>query len=345
MSIPLADATSCCGCGRRNAVLVLAVLLVVTVAGWAIMTAKRNRSTANILENDERVEIWVAATDLPVGTLLNKDHLTRVAVKKSLAKDRLPVASVLNEEDLYSRRVSKALVKDEAFSKDNIGRSSLILLEGEDMISLPISVAQVGGQVIGPGSKVDVLATMRIGKELKAFPILVDVRVVAVEAFGPECWPVNDPNLYMVSFAATQKQALVLALAKQRGSHLELLLQYPGRTRCVDYDIDKVLELLQEKEEPSWTRPLFVGQLEAAVEIAPRRGVRTTASKIFHGAFARIGKLASSSRFSSSTFTSGSPTKPPSGVNECLRTRAAMSSRTFFASPLGGVRFAATRSS
>ena len=56
-------------------------------------------------------------------------------------------------------------------------------------------------------------------------------------------------------------------------------------------------------------------------------------------------KCLSNSMFNSSTFTSGSPTSPASGVNDRFRANSAMHCLVFSMSAPGGVRFAATRSS
>jgi hypothetical protein len=82
---------------------------------------------------------------------------------------------------------------------------------------------------------------------------MLDVQVLAVDK-RPNVAPPN------VSFAITQEQALVLALAQERGCHLQLLLRHPGKPIDKDYDIRKVAELLRDiapggkpKEEPSNT--------------------------------------------------------------------------------------------
>jgi hypothetical protein len=59
------------------------------------------------------------------------------------------------------------------------------------------------------------------------------------------------PNMSNVSFAATQEQALLLALAKHRGCHLELLLRYQGKPIDPDYDIKKVKKMLEDEKQPA----------------------------------------------------------------------------------------------
>jgi len=97
---------------------------------------------------------------------------------------------------------------------------------------------------------VDVLATLRTQTQLRAFPLLVDMLVLAVDQHvsydtgkgGTGVFP----NMSNVTFAATQEQALLLALAKQRGCHLELLLRPPGKPLEKAYDIKQIKKLLED---------------------------------------------------------------------------------------------------
>jgi len=62
------------------------------------------------------------------------------------------------------------------------------------------------------------------------------------------------PSVSMVSFAANQKQALVLELAKSRGCQMSLLLRSPEAVQSEfeknGYNIDSVLTLLQDDKNP-----------------------------------------------------------------------------------------------
>jgi pilus assembly protein CpaB len=224
------------------------LILMVVAVGCGLVAAFLT-TQINAKPKVEKIAVWVAAKDLPVGTIFTKADLSKLAVKKEMAKDSLPPAFIVNEEDLIDRRLGQAVLKDQTFHPGAMNKGGIITLpDGHDLITLPINVAAAGGGFVGPGSKVDVLATMRLGKQLKAFPILVDMLVVAVDSstMVPEKGVYQ--SLSMVSFAATQKQALILALAKQRGSHLELLLRHQGKPFDKDYNIDKMLELMQNSD-------------------------------------------------------------------------------------------------
>lgn len=196
--------------------------------------------------SDQTVEVWVASRDLPVGTLLKRQDLDTYAVKKRVARDELPSGFVVNAEDLFDRRLGGALPKGQPFHSGVLTKGSLVLRDGQDLITLPLGKAQDADGFIKPGCKVDVLATLQVGDKPQAMPILVEMLVLAVDIQADPAKPGEDQ--IFVSFAATQKQALVLALAKQRGAKIDLLLRDPEQPIDRNYNIDKVLELLQEKK-------------------------------------------------------------------------------------------------
>ena len=243
------------GNSRLNwAIAVVGVLLVAAIAGWAITAAAPREA--------EMVEVWVAAQDLPVETLLRRADLNSYAVKKLLAKDQLPADYVMNEEDLLDSRLSRAMAKDEAFSSGALSKINGLVSRGveSELITFPASLAP-GDKRVVPGSKIDVIAHMRINNQLKAFPILVDRVVVAIDTQER----VNGTRLIVifVSLNTTQKGALALELAKLRGGYLEVRLCQLGKPIDPTYDIDAVLNQLMELSDgPSppgnllWTGPI-----------------------------------------------------------------------------------------
>ncbi|MCI0699477.1 MAG: Flp pilus assembly protein CpaB [Planctomycetia bacterium] len=270
--------SACCAVIRRNAaVALLFILLAVATTGWAI-TATRDRPAAskpeqvrqpepvyvpmvvpvNFSPTDpfEMVEVVVAARDLPVGTMLTRDELHRAVRMKKLPKHSLPPAFVVNPEELVDKRLTRHMRSEEAFHPQDLTTGNpLALPAGYDMMSLQVSVGGTAG-FVGPGSWVDILATARFNHKLIAFPVLINVLVVAVDTWdaGMKC---SHPGLTTVSFAVTQKQALVLSAAKSRDCHLVLLFRNPNSSndRDKDYNLDEVIKLLTDdkrwKEGPS----------------------------------------------------------------------------------------------
>jgi len=251
------------------------LILMVVAVGCGLVAAFLT-TQINARPRVDQVEVIVAAKDLAVGTVMTKADLPKLIMRKKIAKDALPTAYILNEEDFMDRRLTRAVHKEETFNPNDLTKGGVLTPpEGMDMVSMPITVSTGVGGFVGPGSKVDVLATLRIGNRLRAFPLLVDMLVLAVDTHvtfesgkggnGSGVFP----NMNNVTFATTQEQALLLALAKQRGCHLELLLRYPGKVKDKDYDINKIKKLLEDEknsatvtktgEDPD-TEPPVVGE-------------------------------------------------------------------------------------
>lgn len=202
----------------------------------------------------ETVEVLVAAKDLPVGTVLTAGEAQWV--KKQVAKEAVPPGAVATEADLTGQLLTRALRAGDAFDRRDVKKATgPALPDGHDMVSLEFNASEGSGFIV-PGSRVNVLATLRVGNKLQAFPLLVNVLVVAVDTQAiAKDGPL--PSVYTVSFAVKEKEALLLALAKQRGCHLSLLLRNPDKIAGADknHDIDKVSKFLSELPEPIAVAP------------------------------------------------------------------------------------------
>lgn len=205
------------------------VILMVVAVGCGLVAAFLT-SQMNAKGQVEQVDVLVAAKDLPVGTMITRDDVDKYVKVKRMPKDGLPPAFVTEKEALLDKRLSRPLHAEETFNPQDLLKGGAITLPpGYGMVSLQVGVGQAAAGFVGPGSRVDVLATLRLTNKLYSFPLLVNMLVVAVNtqttidaghggAF---------PNLSMVSFAVKEKEALVLSLAKTRGCSLELLLRHP----------------------------------------------------------------------------------------------------------------------
>jgi len=229
------------------------LILMVVAVGCGLVAAFLT-TQINARPKVDQVEVIVAAKDLAVGTMMTKADLPKFITRKKIAKDALPTAFVLNEEEMIDRRLTRPVLKDETFNPGILTKGGVITPpEGMDMVSMPVTVSNAVAGFVGPGSKVDVLATLRTQTQLRAFPLLVDMLVLAVDQHvsydtgkgGTGVFP----NMSNVTFAATQEQALLLALAKQRGCHLELLLRHPGKPLEKAYDIKMIKKLLEDTRQ------------------------------------------------------------------------------------------------
>src|SRR5437879_9372219 len=189
------------------------VLMVVAVGCGLVAAFLTSQMSAK--PTVEKVEVIVAAKDLPVGTQLTKEDLKTCIKRKTMSKDSLPPAIVEAEEELLERRLTRTIRAEETFNKADLTRGGVVSIPpGLSMVALPINASEAVAGFVGPGSRVDVLATVRLQNRLTALPILVNMLVLAVDT-NPNL-PANGAyqSLSTVSFAADRKQALLIKLAR-----------------------------------------------------------------------------------------------------------------------------------
>jgi Flp pilus assembly protein CpaB len=228
------------------------LILMVVAVGCGLVAAFLT-TQINAKPKIEQVEVWVAKKDLPVGTTLTEKELHNYAMKKPIAKQALPASFVVDEKELIDKRITRPFTKEEPFVPSALAKHGVITLpEGKDMASLPMNVTNGVAGFVGPGSKVDVLATVKLGNKLEAFPLLIDMLVLAVDTHTSyDNQKGVFPNMSTVSFAVTQEEALLLQLAQRRDCHLSLLLRHPGKPVDPTYDIKKIKKLLEDERHPT----------------------------------------------------------------------------------------------
>lgn len=236
---------------QRN--LLLMVVAVGCGLGAAFLTTRINAKP-----KIEQIEVYVAAKNLPVGTVLSKEELQKnLVAKKAVPKEALPPTVVLKEDDLLDRRLTRSIQAGEFITSNALTKGSVITLpDGMDMVTLPVNTTAAVAGFVGPGTRVDVLATYRQGNRLEAFPLLVDMLVLAVDTHASyESTPNKGggafTNVSSVSFAVTQEQALILKMAEHAGCHLSLLLRNPNKKEEEVYDIEQVKKRLRALILPS----------------------------------------------------------------------------------------------
>lgn len=221
--------------------LVLMVVAVGCGLAAAFLTTQMNAKP-----KVETVQVYVAAKDLPVGTMFTQADISKYVTVKELPKSALPPQFVTNLDDMIGKRLSREVLKDEPFQPGFLAKGAVVTLpEGKDMVSLGVSAVNAAGGFIGPGSKVDVLARLTIGDKVEVFPLLIDMLVIAVNTHVTYDDKAAFPDMSMVSLAVDLEEALLLELAKQRGCQLSLLYRHPGKPRDPNYDMKKVRKLLE----------------------------------------------------------------------------------------------------
>ena len=228
------------------------VLMVVAVGCGLVAAFLTSQMSAKPVE---KVEVIVAAKDLQVGTQLTREDLKTAIKRKTISKDSLPTTIIENEEELLEKRLTRTVRLDEMINKSDVTKGSLVSIPpGMSMVTLPIGLGQAVAGFVGPGSKVDVLASLRLENNLTALPILVNMLVLAVDGKVGTAEGGVHQSLSMVSFAVNRQQALLLKLAQARACDMSLLLRNPEEPvneNDKGYKIDEVMKLLQDNKNPA----------------------------------------------------------------------------------------------
>lgn len=227
------------------------IVLMVVAVGCGLVAAFLT-SQMSAKPAVEKVDVIVAAKDLPVGSQLTREDLKTAITRKSISRDSLPSTIIENEEELLEKRLTRTIRKDEMINKGDVAKGGHITMPpGMSMTTLPMNLGAAVAGFVGPGSKVDVLASVRLENNLIALPILVNMLVLAVDGNVVNAEKGVYPTLSMVSFAVDRKQALLIKLAQARNCDMSLLLRNPDEKEYqIDkgYDIDQVTKLLQDNK-------------------------------------------------------------------------------------------------
>jgi Flp pilus assembly protein CpaB len=190
----------------------------------------------------ETVTVVVATKDLPVGTQMTRQDLKTAVTQKRMPKEALPSAFVSDPDKLVDRRLNRTVRAGEAFNPADLGKGGVITFPpGMDIVDLWVSCPH-----LGPGSRVDIVATVRFGDQIVTFPLLVNVVFVGHSGSAPRH---SNDYLRWHHFAVDRQQALLVSLAKQRGCDFELMLRHPTKVGDDGYDIEQVKKLLADLPE------------------------------------------------------------------------------------------------
>ncbi|WP_439630492.1 Flp pilus assembly protein CpaB [Gemmata sp.] len=197
----------------------------------------------------ETIDLVVAKKDLTTGTAFTKENIEDLTMIAPYPKNAIPPEAlpkiVTDKQLLIGKRLSRATHANEYFNVADVGNKTQILFEpGKDIMSLPMTAGKAAGGFVGPGSRVDIVASVMEGTKREVLTLLPDMHVLAVDGKQDLTEQTTFPEMRMVSFAVEQKQALLIALANQRNANLELLLRHPDAPKR-EYNYDKVLSTLK----------------------------------------------------------------------------------------------------
>ena len=205
----------------------------------------------------QEVELPVAVKDVPINTKLIKDEMSLYVTKKTFARDRLPPGDyATTDEDLIDKRVTRTVRAGELFSKPELSTKPLVEIPpGKNMMAIAIDRVKIVGGFALPGSKVDVIATVRLNKLNKSitFPLFRDMLILAVDVnVNPPPGQTAQQTAGDVSLAVTADEALMLHQAIGRGADIRLLLlgqngkKEDQSTYEKTYTKDEILQILDD---------------------------------------------------------------------------------------------------
>lgn len=249
--------------------LMLMGLAVVFGLGAAYLTANMGPRAET-----PQLEVLVAAQELKSGMVLKDPdkQLKKLAVLKSqpLAKGVIEAKDILKAKD----KIVKIPIPEGGFVTEQSLTSTAGLLaavpRGMRAFAIKADISAAVGGWITPGSKVDVIATVRRGSRPVSKPILEDILVLAVDnrdSTNEESKAMA--NVATVTVAVAPAQATKLALAHDATVQLKLALRAVGDD--TKGDVADIAELLDEgKQADEGVKPSkLVKVLMAKQDIKP----------------------------------------------------------------------------
>jgi pilus assembly protein CpaB len=226
------------------------VILMVVAVGCGLVAAFLTSQMAS--KPVEQVEVVVAANDLSVGTVFTKETLDKSVKLKKVPKDALPPVFLTNKEDLLDKRLSRPMRAEDTINPNDLNKG-ITLPDGHDLVSLAIGASSAASGFVIPGSRVDVMASLKLDGTLRVFDLLVNTLVVNVNHDMANAKNGVYADLNQVGFALTAKQSKVLELARARGCNLSLRLRNDkkGPEADKDYKIDDVIKMLETAKNPA----------------------------------------------------------------------------------------------
>lgn len=209
------------------------LILVAVAVGCGLVAAFLTTQLGAKPASTEQYDVPVAAKDLAVGTKLSKDEIDTLIVFKKLPKDALPPAYAATKEELADKRLTRTIRSGETFNPADLTTNVAISPPpGKDMMSIRANAESAVAGFAGPGSRVNILATVKLRNTDKGvtFPLLTDMLVLAIDSNTQ--LPGRDQafsNLNTVSLAVDAEEQLLLHAAINRGADLRLVLRNPDK--------------------------------------------------------------------------------------------------------------------
>ncbi|MDW6002355.1 Flp pilus assembly protein CpaB [Vibrio mangrovi] len=215
----------------RNQVILLFLLSI--IFGLAAVFFARQWMTSQMqpqaeVEVVEREPVVVASIEIPAGTVIEEQHVSRKLLEKSWRSE----SQFTDEQALIGKVASSNIYPGEIVIAEHLTEqgegATLAVLIPEDKRAVTIRVNDVIG-VAGfllPGNRVDVLNTIKYGqRSANTTTVLKDIKVLAVDQTART--DANKPVIVRaVTLEVSPKEAEKLLSAKSKGE-IQLALRNP----------------------------------------------------------------------------------------------------------------------
>ena len=217
---------------RRGFIFLGLAVMMGLAAAWITMEFSPNSAEANIAAI-QTTPVVVARSDVPIASSLTAAQLKLV----DWPSEHLPMGTLRSIDDATTRIARRPLAQGEPILEAALypmgaaGGLGAVIADKHRAVSVKVdSVIGVAGFVV-PGSRVDVMATIRRVDQKRALPfskvILQDVRVLAVDQKLEEVKSGEPELVNVVTLEVSPLQAGHLIYAAHEG-RLQLALRAPG---------------------------------------------------------------------------------------------------------------------
>lgn len=231
----------------RVFLLIFAALIVAAGTGfyaWQGLRPKEAPVAQAVVEAPKPTEVFVARSELTVGTIILPDQLARMPIERSAITPEMVEADAAGEQLLVGSVARQVLPKGVPIARSatvqpgDRGFLAAVLPEGMRAISIPIS--EVGGisGLVMPGDRVDIILTYSVAADTidakrdvhASETVVTNLRVLALDQrlqkSGPDAIPGSKDGPPVASTATievTPQQAETITLATTLGE-LSLVL-------------------------------------------------------------------------------------------------------------------------
>jgi pilus assembly protein CpaB len=215
-----------------NSRFLIMLLIALTLAGGAAWIANRwveSQTVKSVASDQNTVQVYVAAVDIPFATRIEKTHYKLVDwPKDNIPKEAFTTTDTATDPNAIDGKITQReffpgelLLKPQI--KEHVGGSTLSALIPEGMRAISVRVNDVVGVAgfILPGNKADIIVT-RGGN---TYTLLKNIKILAIDQTAST--EQDKPAVVQaLTLEVTPKQAETLVSAMQNGT-LQFTLRNP----------------------------------------------------------------------------------------------------------------------